>query len=165
MVKVVCSRFLPIGTHTCFFHLTLVIWIFVYLLCIGKVLNSYISLLKFWKHWSCIDFIPFDPKKLMIKVVCSRFLHIGTQIGILHRTLVILIFVYRKDFKLISLALKILETPGVSQFCSIWLKKINDKSCMFKFSSYCDSHWRSASDVCNSNFYVLEKFQTHISCS
>jgi hypothetical protein len=50
-------------------------------------------------------------KKIDQKVVWSRFHSVGTQSRFLHRTIVIQIFVSRKDFKLISHALKILEIP------------------------------------------------------
>jgi len=161
MTKVVCSRFLPIGTHTRFLYQTIIIWIFVY----RKYFILISIALKILETPGCPDSVPFVSRKLMIKIVCSRFFPIGNHTRFLHRTIVIRIFVYRKNFKLISLALKILKTSGASRFCSIWPKKIDDKSCMFNVSSYWDSHSLFASDDSNSNFCVLERFQTHFSRS
>jgi hypothetical protein len=55
----------------------------------------------------------------MIKVVWSQFLPIRTYTLILHRTLVIRIFVNQKVFKLIYLSLKLLKTPVLFRFCFI----------------------------------------------
>jgi hypothetical protein len=75
----------------------------------------------------------------MIKVVCLSFLPIVTHTGVLHRTFVIRIFMYWKNFKLISLALKILETRGYTDSALFDPKKIDDKNCLFKVSFYWDS--------------------------
>jgi len=108
LIKVVCSRFLSIGTHTRFLHRTIVIRIFVY----WKDFKLISISLKILEISGLPDSILFHPRKLMIKVVYSRFLLVGTHTRFLHRTIVILIFVCQKDFKLYSIALKILETPG-----------------------------------------------------
>jgi hypothetical protein len=56
-----------------------------------------------------------------------------THARFLHRTIVIRIFVSRKGFKLISLALKILEMSGLSRLYSFWHKKIDHKVVWSRF--------------------------------
>jgi len=94
----------------------------------------------------------------MKKFVCSRFLPIGIHTRFLPRTIVIQIFLIKKVYKPISLTLKILETSRLSQFFSVWPKKIDDKSCMFTISYYWDSHLFFPWDNSNSNFFCPEKF-------
>jgi hypothetical protein len=110
MTKVLCSRFLPIGTHVRFLPLTTVIQIFVH----RKNFKLISLTFKILETPGCPNSVLFDHRKFMVKVVCSRFLPVGTHTCFLHRTIIIQIFVYRKDFKLISLALKILETLRLS---------------------------------------------------
>jgi hypothetical protein len=70
----------------------------------------------------------------------------------------------RKDFKLISHALKILEMPILSKKKNLTQENLF-KSRMVTASSSWDSVTVFASDDSNSNFYDPEKFQTHFSRS
>jgi hypothetical protein len=160
-IIVVCSRFLHVGTDTRFLHQTIVILIFVY----QKYFKLYSISLKIIETPGCPDSVLFYPRKLMIKVVWSQFLPIEIHTRFLHWTIVIQIFVDWKDFKLIYVPPKILETPRLSQFCSVWPKKIDDKSCILPVSSYWDSYSLFASNDWNSSFCVPERVQTNFSRS
>jgi len=161
IIIVVCSRFLHVRTDTRFLHQTIVILIFVY----QKYFKLYSISLKIIETPGCHDSVLFYPRKLMIKVVWSQFLPIEIHTRFLHWTIVIQIFVDWKDFKLIYVAPKILETPRLSRFCSVWPKKIDDKSCMLPVSSYWESHLLFASNDWNSSFCVPERVQTIFSRS
>jgi hypothetical protein len=72
-------------------------------------------------------------KKIDHKVIWSRFLLVESHAIFLHRTIVIRIFVSRKGFKLISLALKIFKMPGLSRLNSVWPKKTDHKVVWSRF--------------------------------
>jgi hypothetical protein len=108
--KVVWSRFLPVGTSARFLHRTIVIWIFVSWK--GFKLISLVLRILVTLGLSQLNFV--WPKKIDHKFVWLRCLPVGTHARFLHQTIVIRIFVSRKGFKLISLALRILGTPGLS---------------------------------------------------
>jgi hypothetical protein len=75
----------------------------------------------------------FWHRKIDHKVVWSRFRQFGTRSQFLQRTIVIRIFVSRKQFKFISNALNILEKPGLSQKKSFWHQKIYRKVVWSRF--------------------------------
>jgi hypothetical protein len=109
--KVVWSQFLPFGTRSWFLQRTIVIRIFVSRKHFKLIFHTLKLLEKPWLSQKK----SFWPKKIDHKVLWSQFHQVGTQSRFLQRTIVIQIFVFRKHFKVISHALKILEMPGLSQ--------------------------------------------------
>jgi len=73
------------------------------------------------------------PETIDDKLVWSRFLPTVPHKCFLHRTIVLQIFLSPKGFKLVSFALKILETQGLIRFCSVWLEKIDKKIVWSRF--------------------------------
>jgi hypothetical protein len=74
-----------LGLTVAFLHQTTVILVFVY----QKYFKLYSIALKILETPGYLDYVLFDPRKLMIKVVLSQFLPIGTHTRFLDRTIVI----------------------------------------------------------------------------
>jgi hypothetical protein len=127
--KVVWSRFLPVGTHARFFNRTIVNQFFVS----RKGFNLISRTLKILETSGLSRLNSVWHTRIDHKVVWSRFLPVGIHAQFLHRTIVIRIFMSQKDFKQISLALKILETPRLSWLNFVWCKKIDYKVVWSRF--------------------------------